>query len=83
MVAADLSDLPAACLEAEEFGCLHDKGAVYAQALQTAGVEVHLKDVPGIFHGFDFITGKRISQVMIPKQVQAPRQVFPIAWSKR
>lgn len=76
MLAAGFSNPPPAYMEMEEFDCLHDESAAYARALQTAGVEVQLENVPGAFHGFDFFTSKRISQVMVQKRVQTLRQTF-------
>lgn len=76
LLARDFSNLPPAYVEVEEFDCLHDEGTAYARALQAAGVEVQLEDVRGTFHGFDFFTSKRISQVMAKKRAQALQQAF-------
>lgn len=76
MLASDFSDLPPAYVEVEEFDCLHDEGVAYAQALQSAGVEVQLEDVPGTFHGFDFFIDKGISRVMAHERVRALRRAF-------
>ena len=76
MLARDFSDLPPTYVEVEEFDCLHDEGAAYAQALKAAGVNVQLEDVPGTFHGFDFFIGKEISRAMVQKRLQALRQAF-------
>ncbi len=76
MLASDLSGLPPNYVEAEEFDCLHDEGAAYAQALQAAGVNVQLEDVPGTFHGFDFFTRKEVSRTMVQKRIQTLRQAF-------
>lgn len=53
MLAADFTGLPKAYVEVEEFDCLHDEGVAYGRALRRAGVDVHLEDVKGTFHGFD------------------------------
>lgn len=76
MLAHDFSGLPPAYVEVEEFDCLHDEGAAYAQALRSAGAEVQLEDVPGTFHGFDFFADKEISKTMVGKRVQALRRAF-------
>ena len=76
MLASSFSNLPPAYVELEEFDCLHDEGAAYAQALASAGVNVQLEDVKGTFHGFDFFTNKEISQTMVQKRVRAIRQAF-------
>lgn len=76
MLARDFSGLPPAYVEVEEFDCLHDEGATYAQALESAGVEVQLEDVPGTFHGFDFFTDKEISKAMVQKRIQALQRSF-------
>ena len=76
MLAHDFSGLPPAYVEVEEFDCLHDEGAAYAQTLKAAGVEVQLEDLPGTFHGFDFFTGKEISRAMVQKRLQTLQQAF-------
>ena len=76
MLASDFSDLPPAYVEVEEFDCLHDEGAAYAQALKAAGVDVQLEDVPGTFHGFDFFTKKEASQHMVQTRIHALRHAF-------
>ncbi len=76
MLAADFSNLPPAYVEVEEFDCLHDEGAAYAQALRAAGVDVELEDVPGTFHGYDFFIGKEISQTIVQKRIHALRRAF-------
>ena len=76
ILARDLSGLPPAYVEVEEFDCLHDEGIAYAKALETAGVTVQLEDVTGTFHGFDFFEGKGISRTMAEKRTQALRNAF-------
>lgn len=53
LLARDFSDLPPAYVEVEGFDCLHDEGIAYAEALDTAGVEVQVENVRGTFHGFE------------------------------
>lgn len=76
MLARDFSDLPPAYVEVEEFDCLHDEGAAYAQALNDAGVEARLEDMAGTFHGFDFFTGKDVSQKAVKERIRALRRAF-------
>lgn len=76
MLAHNFSGLPPAYVEVEEFDCLHDEGMAYAQALENAGVDVQLEDVPGTFHGFDFFTDKEIAQTMVQKRIQALQRAF-------
>ena len=76
MLARSFSGLPPAYVEVEEFDCLHDEGAAYARALEAAGVDVHLEDVSGTFHGFDFFINKEISNTMVQKRIQALRAAF-------
>ena len=76
MLARDFSGLPPAYVEVEEFDCLHDEGVAYAQALQAAGADVQLEDVPDTFHGFDFFSNKKISKIMAQKRIQALQRSF-------
>jgi len=76
MLAQDLSGLPAAYVEVEEFDCLHDEGIAYAQALRAGGAEVQLEDVSGTFHGFDVFVRKDIARLMLRKRIQALQRVF-------
>ncbi len=71
VLAHDLSDLPPAYVEVDEFDYLCDEEIAYAQALQSAGTDVQSEDVPGTFHGFDFFNGKEISKTMVRKRAQA------------
>ena len=76
MLASSFSNLPPAYVEAEEFDCLHDEGAAYAQALEAAGVKAPREDARGTFHGFDFFTGKEIPRAVVRKRIRAIRQAF-------
>lgn len=76
MLASDFSGLPPAYVEVEEFDCLHDEGAAYAKALETAGAAVQLEDVEGTFHGFDFFAGKEIARAMVKKRINAINRAF-------
>ena len=52
LAATDLTGLPEAILVLAGCDPLHDEGAAYAAALETAGVAVTLRDHPGMAHGF-------------------------------
>lgn len=52
LYAHDFTDLPEAILVLAGCDPLHDEGVAYAAALQNAGVQVTLRDHPGMAHGF-------------------------------
>lgn len=49
----DLSDLPPAYIEVQEYDTLRDQGIAYAEKLKAADVPVTLNQIKGTFHGFD------------------------------
>ena len=71
MQANDLSALPDAYIETEEFDCLRDEGVMYAERLRQAGADVQLEQVRGTFHGFDFFDHAKIADKMIRTRIQA------------
>ncbi len=75
-LAEDLSGLPPAYIEAEEYDCLHDEAVAYANALQKAGVAVTLKDVAGSFHGFDSFWNKRLTRKMLDVRGRVLKAAF-------
>jgi acetyl esterase len=50
--AADLSRLPRTSVVLAECDILHDEGIAFAAALRSAGVDVTLREYPGMTHGF-------------------------------
>ena len=71
MQANDLSALPDAYIETEEFDCLRDEGVMYAERLRQAGADVQLEQVRDTFHGFDFFDHAKIADKMIRTRIQA------------
>ena len=79
ILSTDLSDLPNAYIEVEQFDCLHDEGIEYANRLKNAGVCVHLEEVKGTFHGFDLFHKAKVVQTMLICRSHALRD----AWIKK
>lgn len=52
LLAGDLSGLPPALVAVAGFDPLHDEGRQFATALREAGVEVDLRRLPSMTHGF-------------------------------
>ena len=70
MLAADFTGLPKAYVEVEEFDCLHDEGGCLWAGCR-AGVDVHLEDVKGTFHGFDVFRQAAKTREMIASRPHA------------
>ncbi len=70
MLAADFTGLPKAYVEVEEFDCLHDEGLPMGGRCR-AGVDVHLEDVKGTFHGFDVFRQAAKTREMIASRPHA------------
>jgi acetyl esterase len=50
--ARNFRDLPPAVIVTAEFDPLRDEGRLYAERLESAGVQVRYRCVPGTIHGF-------------------------------
>ena len=53
MKSSDFRDYPATYIEVAEFDTLKDQGKALASELESDGVSVTLKEIPGTYHGFD------------------------------
>ena len=76
MEAEDFGGLPDAYVEVEEFDCLRDEGAAYAEALARAGSSVQLERVTGTFHGFDVFRNSPPARAQIAARIRALRRAF-------
>lgn len=74
--AEDVSNLPPAFIETEEFDCLRDEGDAYARRLQAANVPVEHHPLKGTFHGYDSITGSQVTQSALSARCRALRAAF-------
>lgn len=72
----DFSGLCNAYIEVEEFDCLHDEGALYAEKLMQNGYEVQLNDMKGTYHGFDAFESKVIVRSVKETRTAALRKAF-------
>jgi acetyl esterase/lipase len=76
--ADSLVGLPEAYVETAEFDCLHDEGAAYAAALNSAGCLTRLNETSGTMHGFDIVSGSTIVRDSVYARVESLRQAFGI-----
>lgn len=74
--ADSLQNLPTAYIETAEFDCLHDEAVHYAEALQQAGVAVHLNQTGETMHGFDIALSSDIVKQSIDKRILFLKSVF-------
>lgn len=68
--------LPPAYIEVAEFDCLHDDGALYAELLKGAGIEVEFHEAKGTMHGFDTVFNAPTSQRMIAGRIAFIKRLF-------
>jgi len=65
--------LPPARVEIAEFDPLRDEGRLYAEALESAGVPVDLRFVPGAIHGYDFVADSPTTERVFAERIEAIR----------
>ncbi|MBW2423363.1 MAG: alpha/beta hydrolase [Deltaproteobacteria bacterium] len=68
--------LPPTFVEVAEFDPLHDEGVAYARALESAGVPVELREVPGAVHGYDLVEGSATAATVLEDRLAAIRRAF-------
>ena len=79
MHAADLSGLPPAYMETQEFDCLRDEGKAYAEKLAAHGVPVELNEILGTFHGFDLVLKSSLVQEALRRRIVALQRAFGLS----
>lgn len=73
----ELTGLPPAYVETEEYDPWRDEGIAYAKAMQEAGVDVELNEVKGSVHGFDaFAPKSSLVQAAITRRVAFLKRIF-------
>lgn len=78
MKAQDVSNLPPAYVEVQQFDILHDEAAAYAQRLQNAGVPTRLSEIEGSYHGFDADTENPFVQSVVRQRIRAMVEMLKI-----
>jgi acetyl esterase len=71
LAATDLSGVAPAVITVAEFDPLRDEGALYAQRLEQAGVQVTLIRAPGLVHGYFGMTELSAAAARTAEQVRA------------
>lgn len=71
MEAVRFDGLPDAYVEVAEYDCLSDEGLNYANALREGGARVTVNKTVGTMHGFDVVTGAKVSGEAIRARVNA------------
>lgn len=69
--AQDLSRLPPAYVESQEFDILRDEAEAYVRRLRSAGVAAQLWRVPGSYHGFDADRDSPLVRQALERRVRA------------
>ncbi|WP_082957624.1 MULTISPECIES: alpha/beta hydrolase [unclassified Mycobacterium] len=73
----DLAGLPPTWIGVGTLDLFHDEDLAYAERLRAAGVEVHVEEVHGAFHGFDQIAAKTaVAQSFLASQCDYLRATF-------
>ncbi len=74
----NFAGLPPCWVEVAEFDPLRDEGKQYADALETAGVEVELREAKGAIHGYDLVEGSPTAEAMFKQRMAAIQRCFGI-----
>lgn len=73
----DLSGLPPAWIGVGTNDLFYEEDLAYAKRLSQAGVDCHVEEVPGAFHGFDLVLPKaQVSQAFFASQCGSLRSVL-------
>jgi acetyl esterase len=70
------NQLPKTYIEVAQYDCLHDEGVVYGQKLQSAGIDVEIKDIKGGIHGYDNFEFSQVVQELMKDRIQLLRKTF-------
>lgn len=76
MKTEDLSNLPAAYIEAQEMDILRDEAIAYQKRLQEAGVKTELQLIKGSYHGFDADTENPFVQSVVEQRITFMRHIL-------
>lgn len=71
-----LTGLPDTYLEMAELDPLRDEGIAYAEALQSAGVNVEMAGAKGVFHGYDLMKNSSIVKQCLLSRAAALKRAF-------
>jgi acetyl esterase/lipase len=74
--AESLAGLPPTWIGVGTFDLFHDEDVAYAKRLESAGVDVALEVVPGVFHAFDALSRTRVVSDFRASQIAALRRVL-------
>lgn len=74
--AESFEGLPHAYIETAEYDCLHDDGILYAKLLKEAGVKAYINETKGTMHGFDIVTGSKITRAAVYKRIRFMKKCF-------
>ena len=68
--------LPPAWVEVAEFDPLRDEGRQYAEAIQSAGVPVELREAKGAIHGYDLVANSPTAEAIFKERIAAIQRFF-------